>query len=294
MSELDDVRLDRPGSGSQGAPPKRGPSGWGWILLVLLLVVIAVGVWYYLRGRSKAPEVAPPVPEAPVAEVAPAEEAAPEPQEEPIELPPLDASDAVVRRLVSGLSSNPTLASWLATDHLVGRFVVVVDNLAVGLLPRKQVPLLAPKGEFRVAESTAGPPHADPSSYHRYDTVAAVVASLDPEGTVELYRRLRPLIDQASRERLGYDADRFDETLRRAILHLLETPVPSGPPALEPRVRSYHYADPRLEDLSDAQKQLLRMGPQNERAVQAKLRQLARRLGVPADQIPAERTLGAA
>jgi hypothetical protein len=292
MSELDDVHLDRPASAPDGGrPPRRRPSGWGWLLVLLLLAVIAAVAWYFLRGRPGTEELAPPVAEEPVAATQPAEQVAPELAEEPLEMPSLDASDELVRRLAACLSSNPVLASWVASDDLVRRFVVVVDNLAVGLLPRKEVPFLAPEGEFRAASAPAGPPRIDPVSYDRYDAAAAVISSLDAGGTVALYRRLRPLVDEAARERLGYGAERFDETLRRAILHLLETPVPSGPPALEPRVRSYHYADPRLEELSDAQKQLLRMGPENQRRVQAKLRQLARRLGVPADRIPSERTL---
>jgi hypothetical protein len=37
----------------------------------------------------------------------------------------------------------------------------------------------------------------------------------------------------------------------------------------------YAYADPRLEGLSPPQKQLLRMGPENVKAIQAKLREIA-------------------
>ena len=49
---------------------------------------------------------------------------------------------------------------------------------------------------------------------------------------------------------------------------------------LVPAVRSYHFADPALEALSPAQKQLLRLGPGNARRVQAKLRELAPALGL--------------
>ena len=36
----------------------------------------------------------------------------------------------------------------------------------------------------------------------------------------------------------------------------------------------YQYADPMLENLSAGQKMLVRMGPQNEAAVKAKLKEL--------------------
>ena len=50
----------------------------------------------------------------------------------PIDLPPLDESDDVVRGLVKELSSNPAVAAWLATDNLIRNFTVVVSNIAPG------------------------------------------------------------------------------------------------------------------------------------------------------------------
>jgi hypothetical protein len=285
MSELDEVRLERTEGGSGEAPPGRRPS-LGWLVVLLLVLAAGAGIaWYLLR---EAPEPVAPLREPVETEPEPVAAA---PDEEPLELPQLAASDELVRRLVASLSSHPALASWLATDALVERFVLVVDNVSVGLVPRSEVGALAPQGSFRVAEAGDGVATVDPASWQRYDPLGAAAASLDARGTVELYRRLRPLVDEAARERVGYGADRFDQTLRRAILHLLETPVPVAPPTLERGVISYHYADPRLEDLSAAQKHLLRTGPRNQRLAQAKLRELARLLGVPEARIPSDHTL---
>lgn len=286
MNELDEVRLER--SRTRG----RGPGGgggfrWGWLVALVVILAAAIGAWLLLEPRLREDE--------PVDAEAPAEEVTPPPEppsaEEPAELPPLEASDELVRRLAQDLSRHPELARWLATDDLVRRFVVLADNLAVGLVPREELPI-RPEGEFRAQEAEdGGPRRIDPASYERYATAAAIFASLDTEGTVELYRRLQPLVDAAAQEHLGYGAERFDETLRRAALHLLEAPVPTEPPAVRQRAVAFEYVDPRLEDLSDAQKQLLRMGPENQRAVQRKLRALARELGVPEERIPDERTI---
>ena len=54
----------------------------------------------------------------------------------------------------------------------------------------------------------------------------------------------------------------------------------------------YAYADPRLEGLSPAQKQLLRMGPENVKAIQAKLREIAAVLQIPESRLPQPTTLG--
>ncbi len=288
MPDLDDVQLDQPGQEGDGGGARGSGGGWlRWVLIAAVVVLVAAGVyWGLLVRRASQPPPAPapaPAP-APTPEAAPA----PAPAEEAEPMPPLSDSDELVRRVVGGLSKHPALASYLVSDHLVRRFVLVVDNVAAGLVPRPILPeSLKPDRPFKARER-GGVAVADPSSYRRYDAPAAVFASIDPQGAVATYHRLRPLIEQASQQNLGYGADRFDRSLRQAILHLLETPVPADPPALERQVLSYHYSDARLEKLSEAQKQLLRMGPGNERRVQGELRKLARALGVPAGQIPQE------
>jgi lysophospholipid acyltransferase (LPLAT)-like uncharacterized protein len=288
MPDLDDVQLDQPGHEGDGGGSRGSGGRWlRWLVIAVVVVLIAAGTyWGFLVRRASAP---PPEPApAPAPEPAPEVAPAPAPAEEAEPMPPLSDSDELVRRVVEGLSKHPALASYLVSDHLVRRFVLVVDNVAAGLVPRPILPeSLKPDRPFKARES-GGVTVADPASYRRYDAPAAVFASIAPEGAVAAYLRLRPLIAQASEQNLGYGADRFDRSLRKAILHLLETPVPADPPALERQVLSYHYADPRLENLSEAQKQLLRMGPDNERRVQGELRKLARALGVPAGQIPQE------
>jgi hypothetical protein len=188
-------------------------------------------------------------------------------------LPPLAESDGVVRELTGPVSSHPGLTQWLATDHLVARFVAAVDNVADGDSPRGHVAFLAPRDGFRAVERGERVT-LDPASYERYTAVAEVVASLDAAECVALYRRVQPLADAAYRE-LGRTDRTFDAALRQAIARLLETPVPDGEVALRPRVTTWAFVDRRLEALSPAQKHLLRLGPRNARLVQEKLREIA-------------------
>ena len=67
---------------------------------------------------------------------------------------------------------------------------------------------------------------------------------------------------------------------------LLNTPVVDAPARLTPKGIGYAYADDRLESLTPAQKQLLRMGARNERLVKAKLREIALALGMTPAQLP--------
>jgi hypothetical protein len=293
MSELEDLKLQSEapestsrGSGGEGTRRRRRrsrPAVWLWILLILLILLLAAAaVWTFV---SRGGEEAPPAP-APVA--APAEPEGPQPPDEeepePLELPPLAASDEVVRRLVEGLSARPQLAAWLATDELIRKLVASVDNVAEGASPRPHLKNAAPQGAFPVLERD-GEVYLDPAGYDRYDTATAVFTSLDPRGTVRLYRQLKPLLDEAYRD-LGYPHADFNDTLTRALFRLLETPVVQGDIRLVPKVTSYELADTRLEALSPAQKNLLRMGPDNQRLIQAQLRALARELGIPQQSLP--------
>lgn len=184
----------------------------------------------------------------------------------------LRTSDAVVRELVSQLSSNPKLAAWLANDDLVRRFVATVDNIANGISPTSQLEFMRPKGKFEVLKS-GDEITIDPKSFDRYDLATQVFVSLDTEGTVALYRELEPLIDDAYGE-ISPPGSHFSDRLDAAIEELLEVTPPKGDPKLKPKVVTYVYVDESLEGLSGAQRQLLRMGPDNVLLIKAKLRDL--------------------
>ena len=118
----------------------------------------------------------------------------------------------------------------------------------------------------------------DPESYARYDLAAEVFASLDTKGCVTLYRQLKPAIQEAYKD-LGYPNADFDDTLKKAIMELLKVPVIEENIKLEKKVLTYMMVDSSLETLSFAQKHLLRMGPDNVRVIQGKLRSFALSLG---------------
>ena len=91
--------------------------------------------------------------------------------------------------------------------------------------------------------------------------------------SVALYGELEPLIDDAYAE-ISPPGSRFSDRLDAAIEELLEVTPESGNPELKPKVLTYVYADESLEGLSSAQRQLLRMGPDNVMLIKAKLRDL--------------------
>jgi len=271
-------------------PPAGDNRKMVWIAIaVVALILVALGIWVlFFRTPAEPQPAGPEVAEQPAA--GPQTPAATQDEtEEKIELPPLSASDALVREMVGELSSHPRLVALLASDELVRKFVATVDNVAEGTSPRPHLRAAGPRSPFPAIEEN-GRVVMDPEGYRRYDSVVAAFTGLDPVGSVELYNRLQPLIDEAYRQ-LGYPDTDFEETLQRALVELLEVPVVEGEVVLTPEVASYKYADPRLEGLTDAQKHLLRAGPDNVRRVQAQLRALARELGIPPDQLPETRVL---
>lgn len=271
-----DIDLDKPAPEEpRDVKPQRGKT---LVMSMAAGLVLALVLGYmYLRAPSGQP--------APAAVAQP--KAAPNGRAQPgdqIPLPPLDETDALVRQLIGQLSSNPTVAAWLTTDGLVVNFAVVTQRIANGESPRQELGTIGPVPDFR-PRTLRGDLFVDPSSYRRYDRYAQAVSSLDARGAARLYATLKPRILDAYR-RMGQPTADFDPVLERAIVELLNVPVVEGEIELAPSGIVYAFVDPRLEGMSAAQKNLLRMGPENVQTVQGRLREIADYLGIPVARLP--------
>jgi len=281
MSDLPDYELQRtPGDSYPPTRSSRPPLGV-WVAVALLIAAAGAAAYIAFAWRPR-PALKPAT--------APTAAARPEPSlggdAEPFAIPPLDASDAIVRTLVRALSESPAVATWLSTDGLIRNFTVVVANIADGATPAKHLKALRPLSAFEVIQRR-GIAYIDARSYDRYAVIADAVASIDPAGAARLYATIKPRVEEAHRE-LGFADQSFDRTLQRAIVAMLHTPIVDGNVALKPKGIGYAFADERLEGLTAAQKQLLRMGPRNVRIIKETLRRIALALGVPSDQLPSE------
>jgi hypothetical protein len=283
MALLDDYHVSK---ASEPAPiePARPPL-WLPVAAAAVLIGALGGLWYVTRRPAPLPaKAAPGVTETTVDTAPRPAGTAAEPGEQ-IDLPPLDQSDALIRTLVSRLSSHPQIAAWLSTDELIRNMTVVVSNIADGQTPAKHLRAIKPVGAFGVRQAGAAV-SIDPESYKRYDTIAAAVEGLDARGVARFYATIKPRIDEAYAE-LGMEEGKFDRTLERAIVTLLRTPIVEGDVRLRATSVSYTFADPNLEALSKAQRQFIRMGPRNMRIVKARLREVAQFLGIPESSLPA-------
>jgi len=263
------------------------------VVVFIAFVGIGFGVYYFsVYNKLKKPEKALPLPKEVVTKEQPSQiplKKTVKKEEETSELAglDLDKSDDIVRKLVKELSSYPQLAVWLTNEDLIRRFTAVVDNIATGFSPRPHIEFLAPKEPFQVIKK-GKLIYINPTSYKRYNLIVDVFTSLDTEGCVKVYKKLKPLFQKAYQE-LGYPTQDFQDTLFKAIIELLKTPIIKGKILLERKVVTYKMVDPKLEQLSPAQKHLIRMGPENVRKIQAKLREIALALGIPENQLPPPR-----
>jgi len=245
----------------------------GVIFVFLILAAAAIYYFFIYSKPQETIETTKVAQEQPIGEEKVQQE---EEKIEPIDVS-LDESDDLVRKLAGELSAHPKLAMWLMSEELIRKFVGAVDNIANGQSPVPQIDFFKPGEDFKTIEEV-GEYFIDPESYKRYDLVAEVFASLDPNGTVTLYKQLTPAIQEAYKD-LGYPDTNFNDTLRKAMVELLEVPVIKENLKLEKKVVTYTMVDSDLESLSFAQKHLLRMGPDNVRVIQGQLRVLAVSLG---------------
>jgi len=263
---------------------------------VISVVIIGIGAgllyWYYQRpfkvfpSKEEQASGKPSLPSAPGTGPEAQKEAPPPSPTATTPLPDLNQSDGYVRELMKGLSSHAKLAAWLKIENIIRVITASVDNIAKGLSPRPHLGFLSPGKAFMVNEK-AGKLYIDPQSYTRYDLVANVFSSLDPPKTIKVYLELEPLFQQAYRK-LGYPSGDFRDTLIQAIKRLISTPVVQREFLVKEAEKGINYqiVEEDLEALSAAQKHLFRMGPNNTRKIQKKLREMVLALGVPEDQLP--------
>ncbi|PRO67396.1 DUF3014 domain-containing protein [Alteromonas gracilis] len=261
------------------------------IVGILLIVILAVVFW---PSEDEPETVINPEPEVTEPEVTPSEEPeifepsqpAPtveleekdevEPLPEPVEPDPepLDTSDPAVKAslIESSSADEETVNRMLVNEGLIQRFVVSVTNLANDEMAPNHQLLTPPEQNFRVY-SQAGKQWIDAASYKRYTPYVDMLESFNNEALLNIYGIYKDDI-QAKFSEIGNPNEDFNEVLLQAIDQLLDTPEVPVPVEVYTDSVAYKYADERLENLNEPQKQLLRTGPDNMRRIKAKLREL--------------------
>lgn len=262
-------------------------SGGGWFIAVIALVVIA-GAAYFLVQRARQADIKPATSVAPAAS-SPAPASTAPAIAHPIAqadsgpapagtapLPALADSDASVADSLIALANGGDIGAWLVRQSIIPRIVATVDALPHSDMGRFILPVKPAKGSL-VMEQANGQSVIGAANAARYAPYMQVLASADPQALVDWYVHYYPLFQQAYVE-LGYPKAYFNDRLIAVIDHLLAAPEPTQPLIVAPYKQAYAFADPALQGLSVGQKAMLRIGPANEAAVKAKLRDVRARL----------------
>ena len=264
------------------------------VIMFIIVLVAIIGVASYLLTTSKpGPQVMEKIAIPKAVErikSEPLTESGPEPEREPLTarvvevpvedesldfvLPLLNDSDELIRDGVVSLTRHEGVNAWLAPNQLIRKFVAFTDNVARGQIAKGPIRSLAPEGPFLVHKIDEKTFELDHLSYGRYTPFVKIAVSIDARRAAEFYHLLRPLFQIAYAE-LGYGSQTFDDVMFQSIGRLLETPMIEGQIRLVQPVVMYKFEDPKLESLSAAQKQLIRMGPENTRLLKAKISEIS-------------------
>jgi len=242
----------------------------GALVVAALCAALALIYWFSVRDHAPPAPVATPVP-------APAAVEPPKPAPGPAgpALPSLAESDGEMLVLAGQLLGSGE-EKYLLRPQIVHRIVATVDSLPRARVPLPVMPVRPVGGAFQTtgAGTTLAISADNADRYARY---MGWITRLETSALVAAYRRDYPLFQQAYRE-LGYPTGEFNDRLIEAIDDMLEAPQPEPPVRLVVPRAMFDYADPTLQDASAGQKILIRLGPESEARVKAKLRELRRAL----------------
>lgn len=191
---------------------------------------------------------------------------------EKVVLPALSESDAEFMQDL--LAVSPELKAGLFKDQLIKKYIFAINDVSQGLRPSvKLLRELALTKPFEVIQ-VEGKMYISAQSYQRYDQLAQALNSIDNAAIVALYKKYLPLFQIVFNEFSYPPGYQVPDIIRAAAGKILQAPVvTSRIDVIRPTVH-YKFADPELEKLSALDKQMLRMGPDNTRLIQGKLREI--------------------
>jgi hypothetical protein len=199
------------------------------------------------------------------------------PFENKIKLPELEDSDDFFRQEASFVSAG--LPSWFRIKNVIKKYIALVNDISQNQLFTRHRAFLKPLGKMRVKRDSQGL-YLPKDSYRRYDSLADAITAIDVDKGLQLYLTFKPLFEKVYKE-FGYPADyRLEDIFLKAAANVIKAPVIEGRIGLKKHSVKYMYTDKGLESLTGVEKQMLRMGPENTKKIQAKLRKLVQALVV--------------
>lgn len=248
----------------------------GLAIAALIIVGLEYGVpWWESRGAVEPEPGVVTTEPAPAAstDISGQQEVAFQPRPIPPNLPSLDESDESVSEALAGWPVEP---EWLEQGDLLRRLAALIDNAALGEVPRKQLAFLLPGQGFSVV-SVDGELQMSERSFARFDAYLDLLEAYPTDKAATFLVLYAPLLDAALRELGRPDADSL-ALVRRSVANVTAVSIPEDGLALARTDKGYVFADPAIEAASELDKQLLRLGPDNLARLQRYAREVVAEL----------------
>lgn len=190
-------------------------------------------------------------------------------------LPELSSSDTAVRLAITNIA--PELQPWLTANELLRKFMLIANDFSQGLRINKHFEFLKLPQPFKVEANNEGI-FMSQQSYQRYNSLAQAIDRIPVEPLLNFYQTFKPLLQQVFTEFSYPENFTLEKILDQAGTEILSAPIIEEPIPIIKHMVHFQYADPQLEALNPVKKQLLRMGPENTKKIQDKVRVILEKL----------------
>lgn len=259
-----------------------------WVLLIILVAGVVGGLGYYF-GLQTGEEAVQKIQTKETAEMTTTTLAAPPATEEVKKAEasaaaPTEKNNFVIDKkksfeeVIGEFFGKVNYAALFKSDDLMRRFVTSMEGaLSEVQPPEKNSPLNAPDSEFMVMKK-GDKIIIDPKNFHRYDAYVDLLRQADAQKMAQIYFHFYSSFKKIYAD-LG-SGKSFNAQVVDVIDNLLETPENRKEMAVfQPMPNGrYLFVEDELENLTPAQKILLRMGPDHARVVKEKLREIRKQI----------------
>ncbi len=192
-------------------------------------------------------------------------------------LPSLANSDIAFTAALKPVSAE--LVKWFSTKNVIQKYIVLINDLSQGQILYKHRRFLQAPAKFIAAEDNQGLYLAE-QNYKRYNAFANAIDAINVEKGIQFYLTFRPLFEKVFRAFSYSDEYALEDIFLKSAANVIGAQIIEGRIDLVQHSVRYKFADKKLESLSHIDKQMLRMGPENTRKIQRKLRKMAQALTV--------------
>jgi len=194
--------------------------------------------------------------------------------------PPLIAladSDDFIRAALAPLFPGLNGMGFWEPENVLQRWVTLINEVADGHVLFKHRWFLTANSSFPVIETENGL-LLDPEGYHRFDQMVAAFTDADIDTAMVFLNENKALMDIVFQQFSHSDGFTLNKLFLKSIDMVLAAPIITDDMLVIKKMDRYYFANPDIEGLSGIAKQMIRLGPNNTRSIQDKLKLFKARL----------------